>query len=58
MQVAWRNQHVFTDYRLCVLQDACADADTQVRDLLMSKVSPTQAEVLAVDDFVARLGID
>jgi nicotinamidase-related amidase len=45
-----------SDYRLCVLQDACADADRELHDVLMAKVFPTQAEVITVDDFVARLG--
>ena len=45
-----------SDYHLWVLQDACADADAGLHDMLMTKVLPTQADVLSVDEFVARLG--
>jgi nicotinamidase-related amidase len=44
------------DFRLCVLQDACADADRDLHDVLMAKILPTQAEVITVDAFVARIG--
>lgn len=36
------------DYRLIVLRDACADRDPEVHALLMEKVFPRQARVIAV----------
>jgi nicotinamidase-related amidase len=44
------------DFALTVLRDGCADADAEVHRVLMDKVFPRQAEVLAVADWVARLG--
>jgi nicotinamidase-related amidase len=41
------------DFRICVLEDACADADADVHRMLMAKIFPTQATVLSVDDFLA-----
>jgi nicotinamidase-related amidase len=43
------------DYRLVVLEDACADADPEVHRVLTTKVFPRQAEVLTVDEWAARL---
>ena len=43
------------DYRLAVLQDACADLDPAVHAMLMDKVYPRQAEVMDVDAFVAAM---
>jgi nicotinamidase-related amidase len=45
-----------SDYRLWVLRDACADADKELHEVLMTKVLRTQAEVIGVDEFVAGLG--
>jgi nicotinamidase-related amidase len=36
------------DYTLFVLEDACADRDSEVHDVLMHKVFPRQASVIAV----------
>jgi nicotinamidase-related amidase len=36
------------DYRLTVLSDACADADPEVHQLLITKIFPRQADVLTV----------
>ncbi|MEV6971545.1 cysteine hydrolase [Hamadaea sp. NPDC051192] len=43
------------DYRLTVLEDACADADPEVHRVLTTKVFPRQAEVTSVADWVAGL---
>jgi nicotinamidase-related amidase len=43
------------DYGLVVLEDACADADATVHEVLMRSVFPRQAEVLTVADWAARL---
>lgn len=43
------------DYRITVLEDACADADSEVHRVLTEKVFPRQAEVLGVDDWLASL---
>ena len=40
------------DYQITVLQDACADVDFEVHQVLTGKVFPRQAEVLSVADFV------
>jgi nicotinamidase-related amidase len=42
------------DYRLVVLADACLDADPEVHRVLTEKVFPRQADVLNVDDWIAR----
>lgn len=44
------------DYRLYVLEDACADRDPEVHDVLMGKVFPRQAAVIAVSDLPGMLG--
>lgn len=43
------------DYGLIVLRDGCADADEEVHRVLLDKVFPRQADVLAVDEWVAGL---
>jgi nicotinamidase-related amidase len=42
------------DYKLVVLEDACADADPEVHRVLLEKVFPRQADVMTVDDWVLR----
>ncbi|MCS3780109.1 MULTISPECIES: cysteine hydrolase family protein [Tsukamurella] len=44
------------DYGLTVLADACADHDPEVHRVLVRKVFPRQAEVLAVDEWIESLG--
>jgi nicotinamidase-related amidase len=36
------------DYRMSVLSDACVDMDSEVHNVLMTKVFPRQAEILTV----------
>lgn len=43
------------DFSLKVLSDACIDADPDVHRVLIEKVFPSQAEVLAVDEWVHSL---
>jgi nicotinamidase-related amidase len=43
------------DYRLTVLADGCLDADPDVHRVLLEKVFPRQAEVVAIGDWVAGL---
>lgn len=43
------------DYRLTVLQDACADADPDVHRVLTEKVFPRQATVQTIADWIAGL---
>ena len=38
------------DYRLFVLADGCADVDDEVHDILLRKVLPRQADVIAIAD--------
>ena len=38
------------DYRLFVLADGCADVDEEVHDVLLRKVLPRQADVIAIAD--------
>lgn len=40
------------DYRLVVLEDCCADADTEVHRCLLDKVLPRQAKVTTADRFL------
>lgn len=44
------------DLRLVVLADGCADGDPEVHRVLVEKVLPRQAEVVAVDELEALLG--
>lgn len=39
------------DYELTVIADCCADTDSEVHELLTTKIFPRQAEVIAVDDW-------
>lgn len=41
------------DYGLIVLSDACADSDPVVHEVLVEKVFPRQADVIAVEQFCA-----
>jgi nicotinamidase-related amidase len=43
------------DFALAVLADGCADADEEVHRVLLEKVFPRQAQVLAVSEWVAAL---
>ena len=43
------------DYRLVVVEDGCADRDTEVHSLLMEKVFPRQATVASALDVVRAL---
>jgi nicotinamidase-related amidase len=43
------------DYGLVVLRDGCADADEEVHRVLLDKVLPRQADVPAVDEWVAGM---
>ena len=43
------------DYGLVVLRDGCADADEEVHRVLLDKVFPRQADVLAADEWVAGM---
>jgi nicotinamidase-related amidase len=40
------------DYRLFVLSDVCADMDPEVHRVLMEKIFPRQADVIALDAFL------
>jgi nicotinamidase-related amidase len=44
------------DYRMLVLSDVCADQDPEVHRVLMEKVFPRQADVIALDAFSQMLG--
>lgn len=39
------------DYLLTILSDGCADPDTEVHSVLMSKVFPRQADVITVEEW-------
>ncbi|HEY3883138.1 MAG TPA: isochorismatase family protein, partial [Trebonia sp.] len=43
------------DYRLIVLEDACADRDDEVHRVLTGKVFPRQAVVTTADEWIAAL---
>jgi len=43
------------DYRITVLEDACADADEEVHRVLTQKVFPRQALVTTTDEWIAAL---
>jgi nicotinamidase-related amidase len=43
------------DYRITVLQDACADSDPEVHRVLTEKVFPRQALVMTADEWAATL---
>jgi hypothetical protein len=40
------------DYRITVLEDPCADPDTEVHHVLMDKVFPRQAVVTSTDAWI------
>lgn len=44
------------DYRITVLEDACADPDTEVHRVLMEKVFPRQAVVTSTEAWIESLG--
>jgi nicotinamidase-related amidase len=44
------------DFRLYVIEDACADADPQVHEVLTQKVFVRQADVITVADLPALIG--
>ena len=44
------------DYHLIVVEDGCADRDTEVHKLLMEKVFPRQATVVSSKEMVEALG--
>jgi nicotinamidase-related amidase len=39
------------DYQLTVLSDCCADSDEEVHRVLISKIFPRQAEVVAAEEW-------
>ncbi len=43
------------DYHLSVLSDCCADGDSEVHNVLFSKVFPRQAAVLTADEWAASI---
>jgi nicotinamidase-related amidase len=45
------------DFALAVLADGCADADEEVHRVLLEKVFPRHAQVLAVSEWVAALEV-
>ncbi|MGS0742948.1 cysteine hydrolase family protein [Glaciimonas sp. GG7] len=44
------------DYRIVVVEDACADPDAEVHQVLIQKVLPRQADVVRSGDVIAALG--
>jgi len=45
------------DYRVIVLADACADGDPEMHRLLINKLIPTQATVMAVADWCGPIAL-
>jgi len=43
------------DFRLTVLSDGCGDADSEVHQVLLSKIFPRQAGVVTAQDWIAGL---
>ena len=43
------------DYRVIIVEDCCADGDTQVHDFLCTKIFPRQAEVVQSAEVVRAL---
>jgi nicotinamidase-related amidase len=43
------------DYRLVVVEDCCADQDTEVHDFLTQRLFPRQAEVVTADEVIQAL---
>jgi nicotinamidase-related amidase len=50
-----RRQAADLDHGLVVPREGCADADEEVHRVLLDKVFPRQADVLAVDEWVAGM---
>jgi nicotinamidase-related amidase len=44
---------VDADFRLAVIKDCCADLDSNLHDCLISKLFPSRAAVLSVEEFTA-----
>ncbi|WP_432893987.1 cysteine hydrolase family protein [Kribbella sp. CA-245084] len=44
------------DFRLTVLEDGCRDSDPEVHRVLTEKVFPRQADVVSIDEWVAKIG--
>jgi nicotinamidase-related amidase len=44
------------DYRLVVIEDCCADLDTELHTALLKRLFPKRAEVITAVDFVKILG--
>lgn len=42
------------DYRLTILSDCCADVDPEVHRVLLEKVLPRQADVIACDSWISQ----
>ncbi len=40
------------DFVLTLLSDACTDTDTDIQDILITKIFPTQAEVLLTEEWI------
>ena len=43
------------DFQLTILSDGCADMDSEVHSVLLSKVFPRQAEVMTAEEWAVRL---
>jgi nicotinamidase-related amidase len=43
------------DYRLFVIKDCCADLDAGLHGALVDKFFPSRGDVMAADEFLARL---
>jgi nicotinamidase-related amidase len=43
------------DFKLVVLKDLCSDSDEEVHRVLLEKVFPSRADVVASRDWVARI---
>jgi nicotinamidase-related amidase len=43
------------DFKLTILRDGCVDGDQEVHRVLMDKVFPRQAEVIATADWIQRI---
>ncbi len=46
------------DYRLVVVEDCCADQDSEVHDFLTGRIFPRQADVLGSEEVIAALRIN
>ena len=43
------------DFQLTVLSDGCGDTDTEVHNVLLTKVFPRQADVMSSEEWAVRL---